>query len=127
MSVKACGEPQTKDARHCMTTQHHADEAVHAHLRRLAQAMDQFGCALPENANRLPHRLVITRTDEHDFGWVYFYDLAEYVETGDFLHALAGNAPVIVDRATGRLYSSGTAHPVEHYVEEFRKGVRHPI
>lgn len=110
-----------------MTTRHHADEAVHAHLRRLAQAMDQFCCALPENANRLPHRLEITRIDEHDFGWVYFYDLAEYVETGNFLHALAGNAPVIVDRATGRLYSSGTAHPVEHYVEEFRRGVRHPI
>lgn len=110
-----------------MTTRHHADEAVHAHLRRLEQAMDQCGSALPENANRPPHRLVVTRTDEHDFGWVYSYDLAEHVETGNFLHALAGNAPAIVDRTTGKLHSSGTAHPIEHYVAEFRKGVRHPI
>ncbi|KRC23412.1 YrhB domain-containing protein [Acidovorax sp. Root217] len=110
-----------------MTTQHTADEAVQAYLRRLEQAMDNFGSALPVNANRPPHQLAITSIDEHDFGWVYFYDSAEYVKTGDFLHSLAGNAPVIVDRTTCKLYSCGTAHPVEYYVEEFRKGVRRPL
>lgn len=110
-----------------MTTKHNADEAVRAYLRGLEHAMDNIGSALLENASRPPHRLVITHINEYDFGWVYFYNSAEYEMTGDFVHALAGNAPVIVDRVTCKLYSSGTAHPIEHYVQKFRDGVRHPI
>ncbi|WP_332746145.1 YrhB domain-containing protein [Hydrogenophaga sp.] len=110
-----------------MTTKHNADEAMHAYLRGMEREMDNFESALPENANRPPHHLVITRVDEYDFGWVYFYNSAEYEKTADSLHAVAGNAPVIVDRTTCKLYSSGTAHPVEHYVEEFRRGIRRPV
>ncbi len=119
--------PPTRDTSHFMTTKNKADEAMHAYLRGLERAMDNFGSALPENANRPPHQLAITRVDEYDFGWVYFYNSANYEKTGDFLHALVGNAPVIVDRTTCKLYSSGTAHPVDHYVEEFRKGTRHQV
>jgi hypothetical protein len=42
-------------------------------------------------------------------------------DTGDFKHAIAGNAPVIVDRRDGSLHPTGTAHPIEHYVEQFRR------
>jgi hypothetical protein len=35
--------------------------------------------------------------------------------------ALGGNAPLIFDRRTGELHVTGTAHPIEHYIDEFRK------
>jgi hypothetical protein len=110
-----------------MNGKHKADEAVFAYLRRVEREMDNFGSALPENAGRAPHRLAVTRTDEYDFGWVYYYNSEEYKEFGDFLHSLVGNAPLIVDRATCKLYSTGTARPVEYYVEEFRNGIRRPL
>jgi hypothetical protein len=110
-----------------MTARHKADEAVSEYLRSVEREMNEFGSALPENAGRAPHRLAVTQADEYDFGWVYFYNSADYKESGDFLHSLVGNAPPIVDRTTCKLYSTGTAQPVEYYVEEFRNGVRRPL
>lgn len=57
---------------------------------------------------------------EAEFGWVFFYNSKEFKETGDFRYALAGNAPVIVDRAIGSLHITGTARPAADYIEEFR-------
>ncbi len=112
----------------CMTiTQQTADAAISARLRSMEQEMDLDGSALPANRDRPPHQLVVVGVEEHDFGWVYFYNSKEYAETGDFLCALAGNAPLIVDRDEGKLYVTGTAEPFEHYLREFRAGVRRPL
>mgnify|MGYP000937209322 CR=1 FL=1 len=110
-----------------MINRRNAEEAVLAYLRTLERETDNFGSALPEYVGRPKCRLAIARVDEHDFGWVYFYNSAEYLETGNFEHSLVGNAPLIVDRTTLQLYSTGTARPIEHYVEEYRRGVRRPI
>lgn len=61
------------------------------------------------------------RTREEEFGWVFFYNTKRFVETGDVGWSLGGNAPLIVDRRTGQLHVTGTAYPIEHYIEEFRK------
>ena len=110
-----------------MFTKQSADVVAQAHLREVEREMDFFGSALPENKDRPSQALVITRTVEEDFGWVYFYNSREFVESEDFLHSLAGNAPFIVCRTDGRLYSTGTACPIEHYIEEFRSGVRRAL
>jgi hypothetical protein len=60
-------------------------------------------------------------TIETEFGWVFFYESKRFKETGDFGDSLAGNAPVIVDRAIGSLHVTGTAHPTAEYIEEFRR------
>jgi hypothetical protein len=44
-------------------------------------------------------------TREEDFGWAFFYNSKQFVETGDIEWALGGNAPLIVDRSTGELHS----------------------
>lgn len=44
------------------------------------------------------------QTIERGFGWVY---------------RLAGNAPVVVTKADGRVHQTGIAHPIEHYLKEF--------
>jgi hypothetical protein len=59
-------------------------------------------------------------TREYDFGWVFFYDTRAYVETGDELQMAVGNAPVIVS-TDGAVHETGTAYPIEHYVDLFRK------
>ncbi len=110
-----------------MITKLTADEAISHYLRMQERGMDLFGSALPENQDRPSHQLVVVDVQEHDFGWVYFYNSKEYAETGDFNFSLVGNPPVIVDRVDGKLYGTGTANPTEHYLGEFRRGIRHAL
>jgi hypothetical protein len=58
-------------------------------------------------------------TLEREFGWVFFYNSKRYVETGDVIHALAGNAPIVVTRIDGRIHITGTARPLEDYLSAF--------
>jgi len=72
-----------------------------------------------------PHiHLVVSKVIEYDFGWVFCYNAKEYLETNDMELGLTGNAPLIVDRNDGQLYITGTAYPIEHYLDQYRKGVR---
>lgn len=64
-------------------------------------------------------------TIERPFGWVFFYDSKRHLETGDFRHALAGNAPLIVNRHTGALVPTGTAREVHEYIAEYESQLRH--
>jgi hypothetical protein len=63
--------------------------------------------------------LLDSKTIEKGFGWVFFYDSKEHAETGDFRYALAGNAPVVVTRTDGAIHETGTALPLEKYLERF--------
>jgi hypothetical protein len=63
--------------------------------------------------------LLDAETIERSFGWVFFYDSKRHLETGEFRDALAGNAPIVVTRADGRIHVTGTAYPVEHYLQDF--------
>ena len=38
------------------------------------------------------------------------------------MDCLVGNAPFLVCRHTGNVYLTGTAWPIDHYIEEFRNG-----
>lgn len=58
-------------------------------------------------------------TLDKPYGWVFFYQSRAYVETGDFMEMLAGNAPVIFNRVSGEYHVTGTAHPVEDYISEY--------
>jgi hypothetical protein len=60
-------------------------------------------------------------TIEEDFGWVFFYESRIYTETQIFSYCLAGNAPIMVNKKDGSVLATGTAYPVEHYIEEYRR------
>ena len=62
-------------------------------------------------------------TIERSWGWVFFYNTQRYLETRNFRDALAGNAPFIVNRYTGELRVTGTAHPIEHYIAEYKRSL----
>lgn len=99
---------------------------VAAHIKKMEDGMNAFGSALPGYADIPKSHLMILDefTQEHDFGWVFFYNTREYAVNGDFGHALAGNAPLIADKADGKLYVTGTAHDIDYYLEEYRQGIR---
>ena len=59
-------------------------------------------------------------TIEREFGWVFFYQSKQFVETGDVESSLLGAAPLIVAH-DGTLHETGTAHELEYYLENFRK------
>jgi hypothetical protein len=63
-----------------------------------------------------PLVLQYEHTIERPFGWVFFYNTAEFVQTRNARHALFGNAPLIVDRADGSVHVTGTRDPIDSYI-----------
>jgi hypothetical protein len=107
-----------------MFTRQHADQVVETYLDEHEVLALDFDSPLPRHDARATQKLVVVRVDEHDFGWLYFYDSAAHAESGRMNDAVAGNAPLIVDKTDGKLYVTGTAHPVDYYLDEFRRGIR---
>ena len=107
-----------------MFTRQHADQVVATYLDEHEIATFDFESPLPQHEDRHVQKLVVVRVDEHDFGWLYFYDGSAHAQTGKPSDALLGNAPLIVDKVDGKLYVTGTAHPIEHYLQEHRRGNR---
>jgi hypothetical protein len=107
-----------------MFSREQADHLVATYLARAEDEMNSFGAALPGHDNEPKHTLAVTSVSDHDFGWVYCYNTKAFLETGDFSHTLAGNAPLIVDKVDGGLYVTGTARPLEYYITQFRAGIR---
>jgi hypothetical protein len=66
--------------------------------------------------------LVICDVAEFPVGWVFSYCRQRWLETHDFRYALAGNAPILIDRRTGRTHMTGTAHESTYYVAEYEAG-----
>ncbi|MDJ0610411.1 MAG: YrhB domain-containing protein [Kiloniellales bacterium] len=60
-------------------------------------------------------------TIERDFGWVFFYQSQEFLDSGDERDQMTDNAPVIVDRRDGSTHPTGVAEPIETYIEAYEK------
>ena len=60
-------------------------------------------------------------TIERPFGWVFFWNSKEYLETQDPGQQLGGNAPLIVDRRDGAIHVTGTARSIEEYIESYEQ------
>lgn len=65
--------------------------------------------------------VVDEHTIEKDWGWVFFYTSERYLKTREIRYAVAGNAPFIVNRHTAEVRATGTALPIEHYIEEYER------
>ena len=67
--------------------------------------------------------VVVDESDvlEEDWCFVLFYNTRAFYQTGELRESLVGNGPLIIDKTNGDLRIAGTAHPVEHYVAEYRE------
>lgn len=70
-------------------------------------------------AMNVPEGLVIIDVREVPVGWIFLYGSVRHQRSGALSDALAGNAPLLVDRDTGAVHVTGTARPVEDYVAEY--------
>ncbi len=77
--------------------------------------------AILEQTLSLGRSIVIdgSATIERSWGWVFFTQSRAYMETGDPSEMLAGNAPLIVERESGRIFETGTADPLDFYLTNF--------
>jgi Immunity protein 35 len=103
-----------------------ARQLVSEYLAKAEELMNAFGSELPDHKDNSRPHLVVTEVAEHDFGWLFAYNTKEYLETGEIGFALAGSGPIIVDRIDGQLYQTGSAHPVQYYLDQYRRGLRTP-
>jgi len=87
-------------------TREEAQRLVEVQLARVA--VDAGDCIVLERS-----------TIERPFGWVFFYNSREFVETGNASAALAGNAPYIVNRFTGAIVATGSARAVEYHLSVY--------
>ena len=91
-----------------MITQEEAQRLVVEHLGRPDWLPSEDDWIVVEEA-----------TIEKPWGWVFFHTSKLWRETGESQYAIAGNAPVLVERESGRIIATGTAYPIEHYIANY--------
>ena len=101
-----------------------ARQLVLQYLVKMESSMSEVNLARPEHEKKANLHLVIVKTTEYEFGWLFFYHAKELLEQEKPASILVGNAPLIVDKNDGQLYVTGTGRPIEHYIEQYRKGIR---
>jgi hypothetical protein len=81
-------------------------------LERIAQSRDIAGA----------HPVILDEaTIERDWGWVFFYDSSGHLGSGELSDALAGNAPIIVNKHDGSLHVTGTHKPTIEFIEAYER------
>lgn len=63
--------------------------------------------------------IVAEETITRPYGWIYFYATREFIETGNILHALGGNGPVVVESQSGRATSLPSNQSVEESIRQY--------
>ena len=65
--------------------------------------------------------IVPEHTIEKSYGWIFFYNSRRYLETGNFLEALGGNGPLVVERTDGRINTLSSGKAPEVSIAEFER------
>jgi elongation factor Tu len=102
-------------------TYEQARRVIEQHLAAASQA--EFLSEHPDNPFSSPVEpvecaILDSETIETEWGYVFFYQSKQYVETGEVSAMLAGNAPLVVLKETGDIHATGTAEAVDHYLKE---------
>ncbi len=63
--------------------------------------------------------LVEGETLEYPACFVFFYQSKKFLETGDWSEILVGHGPVFINRENGRVFETGSAQSVSHYITAF--------
>ncbi len=80
--------------------------------------------SIPYNMDQLECVIIEEATIEKEYGWVFFYNSKLFLETNDMSYALGGNAPIIVNKYTGVLHITGTAHPIDYFIGQYEQQLR---
>ena len=89
--------------------------------RQAAKAVAQASLDGVEAGPGLKYVIVDEWTVERPGCFVFCYQSGRFLSSGSFADQLVGNAPILVDKQSGLAHILGTAHPIEHYIEQFEK------
>lgn len=87
--------------------------------REEADRIAQEALLTTERESRLKLVLLAEATKETPFAWIYYWQSAEYVETGNIVFLLGGNSPILVDKADGAITFLPTARTLEENLHEY--------
>lgn len=65
-------------------------------------------------------KLLSDKIEEFDVGWVFYYQSACYIETGDFNEFVVGNAPLFVSRSDGFSCFVSYQRPISESLAAYR-------
>lgn len=97
-------------------------------LQQLASRINLHNSELPAGHNCPKYDFIIVSEQEHDFGWVFFWDNKQFMESGDRRYSLSPKVPFIVDRKYDLISNAGESDRLEdvndflkNYSVEYRK------
>ena len=64
--------------------------------------------------------IIDDQTIEKDYGWIFFFQSREYLDTRNFRFSLLGNGPLIVEQ-DGSVHILTTAQPAEESIAKFEE------
>lgn len=96
---------------------------------RMIQRQEAEAIALASISQPDPHwpdkpPMIIVQVENHELGWLIYYQSAKYVASGSISDALAGNGPLLISRTTGHFVHVGTAAPFEDRIAEAANSLR---
>jgi hypothetical protein len=74
-----------------------------------------------KSSDNVQYVVVEESTIEKPFGWIFFYQSKKFLETGLFMHRLAGNGPVFVNKMTGAIDFFGSLPPFEVILADYER------
>ena len=69
--------------------------------------------------------LLLDKTIEKPYGWIFFYNSKKAIETGNVIYRLAGNGPVIVNKIAGSIEFFGSLPPIDVILDTYEKNLSH--
>lgn len=74
------------------------------------------------NKGSIECQIIDSATNEKPYGWCFHYQSKRFLETRKFSHSLVGNAPILVERETGRAIVLGTSRNTAYYLAAYEAG-----
>jgi hypothetical protein len=68
--------------------------------------------------------IIDARTVHKPYGWIFFFNRKEFLETGNYKKSLIGNGPIVCFKLTGRIIRLGSSFDPEKKIAEFESRLK---
>lgn len=77
---------------------------------------------IDHSSSDMPEMVIVEdSTIEKEYGWIFFYESKDFLESGKTRDAIAGNSPYIFNKYTAEIVETGAAHTIEYYIKEYER------
>lgn len=80
---------------------------------KVAEELEKISECCPHGTDFV---IIDESTLEKPWGWVFFYQNKQFIDDGNIAQQIAGNAPFIINKFTGKLTKTGTAYELQQYL-----------